>query len=46
MIQSLTGDETIDIETTDLTAFAEDFLLSGGMTAEEIAMLRKNISGK
>ena len=46
MIQSLTGDETIDVETTDLTAFAEDFLISGGMTADEIAMLRNKISEK
>ncbi len=43
MIQSIVGDDEIDIETTELTNFAKDFLLQGGMKQQDIDALINNI---
>ena len=45
MIRSLSGEENADISAMDLAGCAERFLLEGGMSAEQIALLKERLTG-
>ena len=45
MIQCLAGNEDADVRTADLTGCAERYLLDGGMSAEQIELLRERLTG-
>ena len=40
MIKSVVGDDSVDITSADLSAYAAQYLLSGGMTEEQIAAVK------
>lgn len=44
MLKSITG--TVDLDKADLAAAAQDYLLSGGMTAKQIETLKTNLTAK
>ncbi|MCR5202780.1 MAG: tyrosine-protein phosphatase [Lachnospiraceae bacterium] len=44
MLQSIVGDESVDIKTADLGAYTEKMLLKAGMTQKEINTLKKKIT--
>ncbi len=43
MIRSIVGDDSVDITAADLSGYAGDYLLSGGMSAEQISALKAAI---
>ncbi len=43
MIRSMAGDDALDLQTADLSAYAEQFLLTGGMDRAAIDRLRERI---
>ena len=45
MIRSLSGDENADVHTMDLAGCAEQYLLDGGMSPEQIALLKDRLTG-
>ncbi len=45
MIRSMAGDDSIDLRTADLAAYAERFLKNAGMAAEKIDALKTRLSG-
>lgn len=44
MIKSIIGDETADVTTADLSFYAKNYLLDGGMSDEEIAAFLNRLS--
>ena len=44
-ILSLAGSEDADVRTMDLAGCAERYLLDGGMSAEQIELLRERLTG-
>ncbi len=44
MIESIVGDEAVDIRTADLSVYARNYLLSGGMTEEQLDALMEKLS--
>ena len=45
MIRSMAGDESLDLRTADLAAFAEQFLKNAGMAQEKIDALKVKLAG-
>ena len=45
MVRSIAGGEDADVRTVDLAACAEQFLLDGGMSPEQIALLKTRLMG-
>ena len=45
MVRSIAGAEDADVRTVDLAACAEQFLLDGGMSPEQIALLKTRLMG-
>lgn len=45
MIQTMTGSDMVDIYTTDLSVYAREYLLSGGMDASNIDTLYETLTG-
>ena len=43
MIRSMAGDDSLDLQTADLSGYAEQFLFSGGMDSAAIDRLRARI---
>ncbi len=44
MIEAMVGDDSVDITHADLSAAAEDFLKSGGMTDTDISLLKEKLT--
>ena len=44
MIRSVVNDDTVDIKTADLSAYAEKYLQKAGMSSEEIEAFRRRLT--
>lgn len=45
MLRTLSGDETTDLRAMDLAGCAEQYLLEGGMSPEQLALLKERLTG-
>ncbi len=45
MLNIITGDESVDVRTADLSGYAEKMLIASGMTAEQTDALRQRLRG-
>ena len=44
MIEAMVGDDSVDVKTADLAPYAEQFAKDGGMTDEQIKLLKEKIT--